>query len=530
MSEVIHDTAKPSMWQRSTIRRMFAWQFSRRILRREAIGLAWIISLLALYYGITDWMARRDWNAFRQKYEAQVGSLEFQSYIPKAVPDSENFAATPFARSWMNKDDTNIIYSHDALSKAFPMLANAPRNQPNRRMTDLVAWQEAFAVVRVNGNAPKEGFRTDQLDLASRAAAAPDVLAGMADDSAVLEELRQASARPDSRFEVEYKPDNPWTILLPHLMRVKETCQRLNLRACAELAEGKSGDALQDVKLELYMADTMDREPFIISYLVHIACLQSGVQPVWEGLAGHRWTSSELEELQSRLSQYNLFEALQKPLHAECAMGAYVVEAINKRGLGFLAQLGNTEGGASDNQVAMDFVGHIIPSGWYDQERIHYCQRYEDEFQGAMDIASKEVFPRHVAANALAQDNLRTTPWQAIRRHEVLARMMLPALERLPVKAAIAQTTVDQAAVACALERYRLSKGQFPESLQLLVPDFIKEVPNDVIGGKPLKYRRSDDGQFVLYSIGWNEKDDGGVPGKSLFDETNGDWVWQYPH
>ena len=51
----------------------------------------------------------------------------------------------------------------------------------------------------------------------------------------------------------------------------------------------------------------------------------------------------------------------------------------------------------------------------------------------------------------------------------------------------------------------------------------------DLITDKPYKYRRTIDGQFVLYSIGWDEKDDGGVPGKSLFDEKQGDWVWQYP-
>jgi len=27
----------------------------------------------------------------------------------------------------------------------------------------------------------------------------------------------------------------------------------------------------------------------------------------------------------------------------------------------------------------------------------------------------------------------------------------------------------------------------------------------------------------VLYSIGWNGKDDGGVPGKTM---AEGDWVW----
>ena len=83
--------------------------------------------------------------------------------------------------------------------------------------------------------------------------------------------------------------------------------------------------------------------------------------------------------------------------------------------------------------------------------------------------------------------------------------------------------------MACALERYRLANGQFPENLQALVPRFIAHLPNDVITGEPFKYRRAGDGRFVLYSVGWNEKDDGGVPGKTMFDETEGDWVWEYP-
>ena len=47
-----------------------------------------------------------------------------------------------------------------------------------------------------------------------------------------------------------------------------------------------------------------------------------------------------------------------------------------------------------------------------------------------------------------------------------------------------------------------------------------------MIGGEAYRYRRATDGSFLLYSIGWNEKDDGGKPGKTLFDEKDGDWVW----
>ena len=107
--------------------------------------------------------------------------------------------------------------------------------------------------------------------------------------------------------------------------------------------------------------------------------------------------------------------------------------------------------------------------------------------------------------------------------------MLLPALSNVIRKTAPALVAVDEAAMACALERYRLAHGQYPERLEALVPKLLPQLPNDVFTGAPYKYRRTEDDQFALYSVGWDEKDDGGVPGKTLFDEKQGDWVWEYP-
>ena len=92
-------------------------------------------------------------------------------------------------------------------------------------------------------------------------------------------------------------------------------------------------------------------------------------------------------------------------------------------------------------------------------------------------------------------------------------------------------TTVDSADAALESLRKATEQGD-PYQLLLtdaLMPKIIPQLPADVIGGKPYVYRRTEDGRFVLYSIGWDEKDNGGTPGKDLFDEKEGDWVWQYP-
>jgi hypothetical protein len=524
----MEENPRPSMWERTITRRFLRWLFSARTLRRGSIALAWIVSLIALYYGIVDWRGRHAWNEYRQNYEAHVAPLEFQAYTPKPIPDSENFAATPFVQSWF-KQDTIFLFDHDAWYQSDKMIGDPPKRPARRKyekhFENLVAWQEAFAAVRSHAAKPKNGFWSDKLDLASRAQAAPTVLDGLKDDEAVLEELRQASARPDARYPVVYDMENPCATLLPYLPVIKKTCLRLELRACTELAAGQNENALDDVRLMLYLADTAKTEPCLISYLVRIACVHVAIQPIWEGLAEHRWTDAQLQQLQARLEPYNFLADLQRSLHGERAQGVLTMDLLRKKGLGLLA---DNSSPYSSEQV-LNLLGRIVPSGWFDQEKLHYCLLFDDEFRGTVDETSRRVFPHQVATNASESGTLAEGKWQAIIHHQFIAKMMLSDLAKIPIPAAMAQVASDQAAIACALERYRLANGQFPENLQALVPRFITHLPNDVITGESFKYRRTDDGRFVLYSVGWNEKDDGGIPGKTMFDETEGDWVWEYP-
>jgi hypothetical protein len=117
--------------------------------------------------------------------------------------------------------------------------------------------------------------------------------------------------------------------------------------------------------------------------------------------------------------------------------------------------------------------------------------------------------------------------------YNILVCWLLPQFGNAVRKFANAQSSTDLARVAIALERYRLAHGNFPDSLDALAPQFMEKIPHDIIGGQPLHYRL-DDGQFVLYSVGWNETDDGGVvvlrKGNTPdVDRDEGDWVWRYP-
>jgi hypothetical protein len=528
-SQVQSNTARPtSVWERSTIVRFFRWLFSWRGIRRVLIVAAWMATIAALWYGEENWRGRRAWNQYQGAVKARGESLDFASYIPKPVPDDRNFAATPFLASFILHRDGSIL-TNDLFARADISDAKISKDRGRRHFEDLCAWQMASAALQKGPLQRGQEFETDQASLAARAAAAPAVLEGLQPDQAAFAELRAASTLEFSRYAVNYDLENPWSILLPHLARVKGVCQRLKLEACADLAASRPEPALADVQLTLALADSLKSEPFLISMLVRYACEQIAIQPVWEGLAERRWTDAQLQELQTRFLAFNFLTDSRTPLLSERACGILTADLARKKGFGFIgdeAPQGNVRFGGDSVAV---LAGRLMPSGWYDWEKFNYGTLFDAQSQGTMDAAARLVSPARVSSNYNVLEPQLANMTQDFLHHRVVAALLLPGLRNVPVKTAAAQVAADQTAIACALERYRLAKGGFPDQLESLCPQFMSRLPNDVLTGQPYKYRRTADGQFILYSLGWDETDDGGVPGKTLFDQNQGDWVWQYP-
>jgi hypothetical protein len=63
--------------------------------------------------------------------------------------------------------------------------------------------------------------------------------------------------------------------------------------------------------------------------------------------------------------------------------------------------------------------------------------------------------------------------------------------------------------VAVAVERFRRDHDRLPAALADLVPQYLREVPEDPFTGRPLLFQATA-GSYTIYSVGMNEKDDGG--------------------
>ena len=82
--------------------------------------------------------------------------------------------------------------------------------------------------------------------------------------------------------------------------------------------------------------------------------------------------------------------------------------------------------------------------------------------------------------------------------------------------------------VGFALSACREETGSYPDALGVLAPDFIDQIPLDPYSDEPLLYRRENEG-FVVYSVGPDGEDDGGVyePKQEEFWLEKDDIAWR---
>jgi len=352
---------------------------------------------------------------------------------------------------------------------------------------------------------------------------AQDVLLALSKFAPAIEELRAASRRPESRFPLDYDDADTGEILLPHFATLKRCSQVLQLRALAELQAGESDKALADVKLALRLAEAIHSEPFIISQLVRMAILHLTMQPIYEGLAGHKWSDAQLTELDAELAKLDFLADYEFSVRGERAAHIKVIAWLaqkRSRCGEFFSLMGGDTGNLRDMMTM-----YLMPKGWFYQNDIVLAQMHQQWNLPMVDATQQTISPEMAKKN-IPEWSGHPTPFN------FFARLLAPALGSYAQKTAYAQNAVNLARVAIALERYRLAHGDHPESLDALTPQFIAKLPHDIINGQPLHYRRAGDGQFILYSVGWNETDDGGEVGlkkDGAVDINKGDWVWRYP-
>jgi hypothetical protein len=497
---------------------------------RTGITLRWLIILLigpvllvALFYGEEDLRGARAWAKFKRAQAAEGQKVEAADFVPPPVADEQNFAMTPLLRALLDYvRTTNGIRWRD--TNAWQHLTNIridlgpggstapkPAELEFGKPVDLKAFADFY---RGNTNYPQSAQSANDSEA---------VVTALNKFEPDLKELREAAAsRPLSRFPIEYNYKPPSGILLPHLASVKGLSLVCDLRAAAELESHRSADALADLQLALRLSDSIRNEPFLIDHLVRISTLNLVVQGVREGLSRHAWSDLQLAELGTNLASIDLLSEYAHGMGGENAMHISGIDYMRSQGLR------GSHFDAPDEFQPGSGSFRWMPSGWYYQNMVMLGEYSRDYLLPAIDASNRVVNP------ASGDLMLRSLSMQKLGPYNFFAKLMLPSLAQADQRTARAQTLLDETPVACAIERYRMQQKQLPDVLQALAPQFISKIPNDLFGGQPLRYKTNTNGGYLIYSIGWNEVDDGGVAAQTTgntprSNPNEGDWVWESP-
>jgi hypothetical protein len=514
-------------WARSTTRRFLIWLSSWRTMRRALLGLASLVTLIALFYAVVNWRGSRAWRAHSQELKALGESIDLAGLIPPPVAEQDNLAAAPLFRPLFDTTRTEAgLEWRDPEGKkrldAFKLPSTRQRGRPPECTLGSLhhdCWTDLGACLR---------FYLEQEQQAPELAGESDaarLLSYLQRHDGTLDELAEAARqRPACRFPVAYDVDIPFAILLPHLAPVKGMAGVLALRAIARMELGHNEAAFRDLELGLRLSESIADEPILISHLVRVATLNLNLQVLREGIARRTWTEPQLSAVQSKLAAIDLLSEARQAFRGEraCVVGA--VDYMRRLGVGGRAnELGSILG---SSEPGVEQILQLLPDGFFYANMLKLSQLHQQHSLGALDVAAHRLdLERAKALESVVED-------LPLRPSTVFVRILMPALAKASARTAQGQTYLDAAQVACALERRRLAAKELPTSLDELVPDLLPKVPTDIIDGQPVRYQLRPGGGYVLYGVGWNRQDDGGSPGwigegsKAQLSSEAGDWVW----
>jgi hypothetical protein len=244
-----------------------------------------------------------------------------------------------------------------------------------------------------------------------------------------------------------------------------------------------------------------------------------GNTSIYDGIALHDWNEAQLAEIQDELARLDFLHNYRLVMEDEALDNQAPTLDFFKSHRRWVPYSWSFSG----------LSEFSMPNGWLDENKSNIVAIVLASSQ-TVDPQVRRVFPESAdalenRAKAFAARGDAHAPWN------IFFTISAPSLLDATPVFARPQVWADEARIACALERYRLAHGVYPDSLEALIPACIDEVPHDIMNGEPYRYRVSADGTFQLYSVGWNETDDGGKvvykkDEPTKVDLKEGDWVW----
>jgi len=333
-----------------------------------------------------------------------------------------------------------------------------------------------------------------------------------------LDAACEAAGSGPIRFNLE--ASRGAAMLLKHLAPLKQLSQVLGSRALLELHAGHPDAAWTNLFAATRLVTAWEPEPAEVSQQVRFAMTSLAFNETWQVLQTNHWPDDLLARLQAEWEMVDYFKYLPETVAFK---RAYMVDLCQRErqepevggfsGADFFKELVESPGSAWHVMTRYLNESSYRSQGSYEDETnlLRFYRDREVELRNAVKAATwLEMRQLPGVTNPVFFPSKYRSRWFSMMSIRETTTARFNGRSSFPSRAAEAEARRRILVTAIALERYRGRHGAYPPALGALAPEILKTVPVDFMDGQPLRYRPTDDGHFILYSVGLDCVDNGG--------------------
>jgi hypothetical protein len=391
---------------------------------------------------------------------------------------------------------------------------------------------DAFKFFKAAG---RDEFNDSDFDQHSQLSKAPWSEAAYRDYAAWLEAIEKPLAvtieavkrphyySPMTSRTRDNKPGMLLGVLLPHVQKAREIGDALVKRAMLRVGQEKYSEAWADIQACHRLGRHMAHGGTLIELLVGIALDAIACRADIAFLEHSKLDAKQIGQcLKDRSSLPPMPTALEKMKWAERFVMLDAVCHLRRNGIELLQSLTESgEIGIKDEALNKAFeqmdwnVTFRVCTKWYDRtieimsesDRTKRSEMAAKMFNDLGQMKVNAMQEKNVIGKAI--ETGKVDYFVAKQIGQVVVSLMLPASEKVTFAYERSLQTLDNTRLAFALAAYHVDHKKYPNSLGDLAPKYLPTIPGDIFSGKALIYKLTDTG-YVFYSVGTNEKDDGG--------------------
>ncbi len=362
--------------------------------------------------------------------------------------------------------------------------------------SNYVEWdKEARKALPIVGKAPLPE-RTQPLDDPNQQL----VEKFLSDNKKTLTLLHEAASIEHCRYPIDFSQQLDQSA--PWLKELRASARLFQLDVLIQCENQDAEQVIETIQANLALAKSSNT-PLIIHRLVQIAVRALAYRNIERVLNRIQLTDEQLRRISARIDESDTEQGYQRALIGEQCFGLHTFR-------GHLREVSDQfrSGGGGAPIILLAFWRI---TGLNDRNATEYIKIIQ-ELIDAMELPANE---RLLVCESIQKDI------DSRKRGGMFTRILMPAFGRIMQieTRQLAYMLVTQTALA--VERYRLTEGHLPQSLDNLVPAYMEVVPTDPFDGQSLKYRTLETG-YVVYSIGDDLTDEGGAERDSQKRDSKG--------